>query len=35
MWCWIKKNRTSVVWLVLIWMVTILVLAVTGPVVHP
>jgi hypothetical protein len=35
MWCFIKRNRTSVVWLLLIWMVTVLVLLVIGPVWHP
>jgi hypothetical protein len=34
MWCFLKRNRTSVAWVVLVWMVTVLVLLVIGPVVH-
>jgi hypothetical protein len=33
MWCWIKRNRTSVVWLVMAWMVTVIVLLLIGPVI--
>jgi hypothetical protein len=33
MWCFLKRHRTSVVWLVLIWMVTVIVLLLTGPVI--
>jgi hypothetical protein len=35
MWCFLKRNRTSIAWVVLIWMVTVLVLLVTGPVLRP
>jgi hypothetical protein len=33
-WCFLKRNRTSVVWVVAVWMVTMLLLALIGPVVH-
>jgi hypothetical protein len=35
MWEWIKRNQTSVIWFVLAWMVTVLVLLVIGPVWRP
>lgn len=34
MWGFIKRNRESVIWFVLVWMVTVLVLALVGPVIH-
>jgi hypothetical protein len=34
MWCFIKRNRTSVAWVVLAWMVTVIILLLVGPVVH-
>jgi len=34
MWCFLKRNRVSVAWVVLVWMATMLVLALTGPVIH-
>jgi hypothetical protein len=35
MWCWIKEHRHSVAWVVVVWMVTVLVLLVIGPVWRP
>jgi hypothetical protein len=34
MWCFLKEHKTSAIWLVLAWMVTVLVLLLIGPVVH-
>ena len=34
LWCFLKKNRTSVAWFVLVWMATVLILLIIGPVVH-
>jgi hypothetical protein len=34
MWCFLKRHRTSAIWVVLVWMVTVLVLLLIGPVVH-
>jgi hypothetical protein len=35
LWDFVREHRASVTWIVAIWMVTVLVLLIVGPVWHP